>query len=198
MKSLFCSIALLLGSLSGLAEAQVTVPQSGQFFPQFLETFEINPGATTQFPGLPPLGTSSPNAAIFTGLPVGGILIKSQNVQMLPPLRGQTCLFGRGTDVTILLIDPMRRFGGFFSRTNVAGAPTAVQFDFWLGGIQYGTSGPIPLPATGGPGTSAYVGLFFDLFPFGGYDRVDIRGIGGVFPANLGFVGMDDVMASQI
>jgi hypothetical protein len=197
MKSVFCSIALLLGSLSGLAEAQVTVPQSGQFFPQFLETFEINPGATTQFPGLPPLGGGA-NSAIFTGLPVGGIIIKSQNLQMLPPLRNQTCLFGRGADVTILMFEPMRRFGGFFSRTNVAGAPTAVQFNFWQGGTQFGTSGPIPLPPTAGPGTSAYIGLFFDLGPFGGYDRVDIIGVGGVFPANQGFVGMDDVMTSQV
>jgi hypothetical protein len=189
MKSLLCSIAVLLGSLAGLATSQTPIPQ---FQPLFLETFENNPGATTGFPGLPPL-QGGPPVAIFTVTTPDGILIKSQNHQMLPPNRGLTCLFGRRTDVRILFDDPMQKFGGFFSRTNVAGAPTAVQFDFYRFGILVGTTGPVPLPATGGPGTSAYIGLFFDLGT-GGYDRVDILGVGGVFPADLGFVGMDDLI----
>ncbi|HEX6811463.1 MAG TPA: hypothetical protein VF384_07560 [Planctomycetota bacterium] len=192
MKSLLCSIVLLLASLTGLGKAQT---QIGQFQPQFLETFESNPGASPGFFGLPPL-FGGPPSAIFSPTTADGILMKSQNQQMLPANRGLTCLFGRATDVRITFDDPMRKFGGFFSRTNVAGAPTAVQFDFYRFGLLV-WSFTAPLPPTAGPGTSNYVGLFFDL-GFAGFDRVDILGVGGVFPAHLGFVGMDDLITSQI
>ena len=195
MKPLLRSLGLLLASLSGLATAQVPIPI---FTPQFLETFENTPGATTGFFGFPPLGATAPNTAFISGLPSGGIIIKSQNQAMLPPLRGQTCLFGRGCDVQIQFFDPMLKFGGFFSRTNVAGGPVAVTFQFFLGPNQVGNTVTVALPPTGGPGTSNYIGLFFDLQPVGGYDRVNIIGVGGVFPANQGFVGMDDLIASQI
>jgi hypothetical protein len=191
MKLSFASMLLSLVSLSGLATAQTPI---GVFPAVLRESFDTTAQATTSFTGFPPV-LGGPNLALISALQSGGIMIEGPNAQMCPPFLGIGSLFGRGTDVRIQFADPLIKFGGMFTRTNLQGAPALVTFQFFLNGSQVGNTMTVFLPPTTGPGNSNYIFAGFDLSttPAGFYNEVRIFGSGGTFP---GFVGIDECIAS--
>jgi hypothetical protein len=162
------------------------------------------PAATSACLGFRPAAldcTAIPQANI-TGLPIGGVLIRGVTGAVLPPNSGSNYLYGRGTDIDITFGDKkgfFRKFGGFFSRTNIATGVTTVELTFLFNGVVQGLPQLLKLPPTAGPGTSAYIFIGFDLtltLPSNGFNEVQIRGKdtnGNTIPGFAGFVGTDDL-----
>jgi hypothetical protein len=124
----------LVVTIGGVTQAQTPIP--APFHPTLSEGHEClpAPAATSVCPGFHPFGTACATApqATITGLPFGGVLIRGVAGPTLTPFSGSNYLFGLGTDVDILFGDKQffRKFGGRFSRTNIATGVTRAEFTF--------------------------------------------------------------------
>lgn len=180
--SLFCGAA---------ARAQAPI---GAFTPLLSENFDPHgAGISPGFKGFP----ATPGGPFFAQiLPLQHTqnLVINNRQNVLPPI-GTHNLYGDGNDVQILFtLDEgmLTKFGGQFSRTNIAVNATTAVFQFFAHGAPVGNPMTVTLPPTGGPGMAFYVFVGFDLSAVGGYDEVRIIG-NGFFP---GYIGMDDLIAA--
>lgn len=162
-------------------------------FPSFLsESFDAKtPGISPGFTGFKAGIGGIDQAQILPLQGTQNLVINNRN-NVLPAHSPLINLYGNGNDVQILFNvyeGNHTKFGGQFSRTNIAVGVTTATFQFFSVGVQVGSTMTVALPPTGGPGTSNYVFAGFDLTALGGFDEVRIRGNGSV----QGYVGMDSM-----
>jgi hypothetical protein len=204
MKFSFALGLLVLAVSSNLARAQLqlTSPFANPTHVENLDGYGA--GASPGFAGFTPVGSPpapvGPSMGMILPLNPAGVLMRVGAGAALFPQSGPNALFGRGTDVQMLFEEPCTKFGGFFSRTNIAVGVTTATFSFFLNGAPVGTpvtvTLPLPPPITDPPPQVLWTYIGFDLTGVGPgiFNEVRVTG-NGIFQ---GYVGMDTLAVKAV